>query len=1054
MRTALCSAFALLAFLAFGQPAYSPTTVKEVDSLIQVSKGLTNEGDLQKALEINQLAEKLALEKLGPESAAYGKTRYNHGRVEHFNNNYPEAERSYLQAEEILRKAAGDNRKDHEACLQNLGILYFALQDFPKSESFYLQALTVLEKTVGKQHADYATAAFNLGLLYFTIADYDRAEARYLEAKDILSATVGTTHPHYLGCIINIASLYSYLERYEMAERYHFEVRNTLEQMGLSESPYYSGNLINLGSMYQSMGDHRKAERILAEAKAIVTKTLGTEDPSYALCVYNQAGLYSNMNNHKAAEALYLEAMSIQEKVLGKQHQDYVKSLSGLANTYLQMEETEKATAFFLEARTLGEQVLGPTHPDHLTTTSNLALLYDKTGQFEKAESLFLENLSNIEKSVGRNNHLYAINLNNLASLYLSSGNAPKGSSLLQQAEAIWGQQHSRESQDYVHCLLNLALLDLRADDLAAASRRHREAGQIQQSLLLRAAKHLTERELTLLVLDFSHDLDAYLSLAVQIPNDPDYLGFCADNLLFYKGFLLNVAHQVRNSTMSDSLLGDKMDQLRSLHHRLAVQYSSPDAERDPAGIADLENRANALEKELTNSITDFEQIFRQVNWKEVRATLANEEAAIEFVRVVENDTARYAAFVVRRDASAPKFVALIQESVLKSLLGGRHKSEKEKSPPNPGLYANSARGAKPVRPADYGTRLFNALWKPLEPALAGIKKIYFSPAGLLHQINLKAVQVPGKPGVLADEYDLVQVGSTRQLVLPDNRQRISNTAVLFGGLSYAPDMATTRAPSPPSEAVEDLLGSPHFTAFRGSGDEGSTWAFLPETRAEVAEIAHLLEQKSYSARVFQGADGTEEAFKSIGSSHGVTSSHPVTRSPRVLHLATHGFFFPDPAPQRGEFATDSTLWGGRGAAHPMIRSGLILAGGNHAWATGKPLREGMEDGILTAYEISQMNLSNTELVVLSACETGLGDISGNEGVYGLQRAFKIAGAKYLIMSLWQVPDKQTSLLMTTFYKKWLEDKMAVPEAFRAAQKELREAGLDPYQWAGFVLVE
>ena len=137
-----------------------------------------------------------------------------------------------------------------------------------------------------------------------------------------------------------------------------------------------------------------------------------------------------------------------------------------------------------------------------------------------------------------------------------------------------------------------------------------------------------------------------------------------------------------------------------------------------------------------------------------------------------------------------------------------------------------------------------------------------------------------------------------------------------------------------------------------------------------------------------------------------------------------------------------------------MIRSGLILAGGNYAWKNGKPFKEGMEDGILTAYEISQMNLSNTELVVLSACETGLGDIQGNEGVYGLQRAFKIAGAKYLIMSLWQVPDKQTSLLMTTFYKKWLEDKMTIPDAFHAAQKELREIGLDPYQWAGFVLVE
>ncbi len=139
---------------------------------------------------------------------------------------------------------------------------------------------------------------------------------------------------------------------------------------------------------------------------------------------------------------------------------------------------------------------------------------------------------------------------------------------------------------------------------------------------------------------------------------------------------------------------------------------------------------------------------------------------------------------------------------------------------------------------------------------------------------------------------------------------------------------------------------------------------------------------------------------------------------------------------------------------HPMIRSGLVLAGANYAWRTGKPLREGVEDGILTAYEISQMNLSNTELVVLSACETGLGDIQGNEGVYGLQRAFKIAGVKYLVMSLWQVPDQETSIFMTAFYRHWLENKKSIPDAFRTTQQEMRERFINPYQWAGFILVE
>jgi CHAT domain-containing protein len=137
-----------------------------------------------------------------------------------------------------------------------------------------------------------------------------------------------------------------------------------------------------------------------------------------------------------------------------------------------------------------------------------------------------------------------------------------------------------------------------------------------------------------------------------------------------------------------------------------------------------------------------------------------------------------------------------------------------------------------------------------------------------------------------------------------------------------------------------------------------------------------------------------------------------------------------------------------------MIRSGIVMAGGNYAWNTGKAFREGGDDGILTALEISQMNLSQTELVVLSACETGLGDIKGNEGVYGLQRAFKIAGAKYLLMSLWQVPDRETMEFMTTFYTHWLSDKMSIPDAYHQTQKEMKDRFLNPFSWAGFVLVQ
>jgi CHAT domain-containing protein len=219
----------------------------------------------------------------------------------------------------------------------------------------------------------------------------------------------------------------------------------------------------------------------------------------------------------------------------------------------------------------------------------------------------------------------------------------------------------------------------------------------------------------------------------------------------------------------------------------------------------------------------------------------------------------------------------------------------------------------------------------------------------------------------------------------------------------------------------------------------------LKWSEKEVENVQAALGKAGFDAQVIKGWQATEESFKQIG------QSGP---SPRILHVSTHGFFFPDPVnPQSAIQNPLSEEPVFKLSDHPMIRSGLILAGANHAWKAGRPLGN-REDGILTAYEISQLDLRNTELVVLSACETGLGHIDGNEGVFGLQRAFKIAGAKTLVMSLWQVPDYQTQELMTVFYEKLLTGKLAPRLALRAAQDEMRKRHYEPYYWAGFVVVE
>ncbi|MBK6994836.1 MAG: CHAT domain-containing protein [Lewinellaceae bacterium] len=483
---------------------------------------------------------------------------------------------------------------------------------------------------------------------------------------------------------------------------------------------------------------------------------------------------------------------------------------------------------------------------------------------------------------------------------------------------------------------------------------------------------------------------------------------------------------------------------LKGYRRRLASEYAKPIAERIDVEV--LHEKANTAEKELARTVAGYTEVIRQVKWQEVQSALKPNDAAIEFVHFKVNfpkttDNTVYAALLLLPGAEQPRFIPLFEEKQLDSLLL-RNSDRNELYVKQ--LYSLANRGVIVVdKPRK---TLYNILWQPLEKELIGVNTIYYAPSGLLHRLNLAAIPI-NPDSVLSDRYQLVELGSTRQLVIPNQVKSSTNDALLFGGIRYEADTTVIRSSNtrPDSSSIVSR-GALNFS-YADSTLRSGQWNYLPFTEKEVNSVEKMLQKGGVNTQTYAAYNATEEAFKSIGA-----SGNP---SPRILHIATHGFFFPDPQTSEG-IKTLPTLNEPvfKISEHPMIRSGLILAGANHAWKTGTPLKPGMEDGILTAYEISQMNLSNTELVVLSACETGLGDIQGNEGVYGLQRAFKIAGAKYLIMSLWQVPDKQTSLLMTTFYKKWLEANMTIPEAFRAAQKELRDAGLDPYQWAGFVLVE
>ena len=422
------------------------------------------------------------------------------------------------------------------------------------------------------------------------------------------------------------------------------------------------------------------------------------------------------------------------------------------------------------------------------------------------------------------------------------------------------------------------------------------------------------------------------------------------------------------------------------------------------------------LEREMARKIPDYASLnlVGNINWKELQSGLQSNEVLIEFIQFEignvftnwENDQ-QYAALIISPKSKELIYQPLFKQSELESIL------KQEASSVNANELYRGAVGSR-AKNNNYGKQLYEILWRPLLPFLKDNEKIYIIPSGTINQLALAAIPVDEQT-VLMEHYQLAQRNGYRSFFEDVATGKPENFEFeLFGGIDYDAQIGSTAATT------------------------SGAWSYLAGTLDEVTMLSSIISSKTN--HLYTGSKATEKVF------YDVTQ----TPTPKVLHLATHGYFFKKPNKNMGSSVSENSL---AKAKNPLLRSGLILAGGNHSWSGTEPTTLG-NDGILSAAEVSNLNLENTYLVVLSACETGLGDISGNEGVFGLQRAFKTAGANYLLMSLWKVPDAETSEFMQHFYTEWnrLGD---LEEAFRSTQKIMKATyPNEPYKWAAFVLVK
>lgn len=788
----------------------------------------------------------------------------------------------------------------------------------------------------------------------------------------------------------------------------------------------YLRSLYFLGNVYYHMGDnYERAEQCYLEVKAIEEYTVGVNSLEYAGILSALGVLYLRMGNYDISEKLFLEALHIKEQKLGKEHQSYGGTLNNLAIVYSARKNYEEAEKFYKANIEIIAKGLGKSSIGYAGGIMNLASIYIKTGNYVDAELLFLES-NRIFELVPDFSKIpsYMSCMEFLGELYYAMGKFDLSEHYHLIAKELREKELGKEHLSFQMSLANLSLTYWAKRDYVKAASYLTDAADMRRRLLFNASRHLSEKEVFSYTQLFEQELDQHYSFA----NDhfsvlPHFTTSCYNNTLFHKGFLLNISQRFRSQNITNTQLPDKLQQIQSHRNQLSAEYALPQAERNQAKIIALEGMVNTLEKELSRTVVGYGEVVRQVQWQDVQAALKPDEVALEFLHFnYENPKPTgkvlYAALLLKPNQSYPIFIPLFDEKALEALIPplDRLRSEYINQ-----LYQNNATA--------------RLIWAPLEAHLQEVKTVYYAPSGLLHRINLAALST-GPRGILADKHNFVTLGSTRQLVAPSQFASAQTTAALYGAIQYDMDSTAIRPVSVNKNASHRGLDFNQID----STLRGRTWGFLKYSEKETTQIAAALQKAKIPNILHKGYSASEESFKAIGKQ---------SPSPRILHLSTHGYFFPDPKTQVDTAAGPAFKL----SDHPMIRSGLILAGANHAWQTGRPLGN-REDGVLTAYEISQMNLSNTELVVLSACETGLGEIRGSEGVYGLQRAFKSAGAKTLVMSLWQVPDYQTQELMALFYQKLIYQKQTAHQALLNAQREMRQKGYAPYYWAGFVMVE
>jgi CHAT domain-containing protein len=931
------------------------------------------------------------------------------------------------------------------------------LKNYEKGLYWGKKGLSLFDNS--KNSVYYAELSGEMADCYYSLTNYPKAIIFYTQALQIIKENYENNNKSCWYWLSKLASCFAELGDYKKA------IEIELQSLVRDENFAIAFSYLNLSNYYLKIGDINKHKEYLSK----YNNSMWSPELEKAIAFEYQK------NNKDAVAVDYQKSIENQKnkiehskKQFGENSKSYAAALEKLASLYSTVNCYQEAIIKMLNVVTIYKNLYSESDRRYLTAMSNLALYYGKNQDYSKAleignavlqaqqkaieiaDSTRITSLNKLDFFSNSFLFLYdryrdiAVSLHNLAFYHSALGDYDNAIMLDSDAILILKKVGNEGNYDDTRPMETLASYYLATKNFVYSFNLMNQLFSIRKGIINDKFLIYDEEERTNfwdnLKNSYESNNPSYSYDCIQY--NPSVTGFAYDNELFKKGLLLNTFMQFKRSILesSDTILINRWVQYQNLKYKI-LQIAEKST-NEQSQIDSLQLKAKKLDNELAKKSSVYLKSKKDLNvcWEDIQSNIKEGEAVFEFssFRYFHKDwtdSTLYCVLVLKKEMKFPLMISLFEQKQLDSLFVG------VTAEPN-FLYAS--RGVEttynPIIPN--GKKLYDLIWKPLEEYLADVKTVYYSPSGTLHQVAFAALPID-TISYLCDKYNLVQLSSTRQLATSEwqsTPSQISN-ATLFGGIKYdlePQEIAELQRSTPLKEKPFSRGFVSDSTFCRGSINA------LKGTKIEVDSISVELQSKNINTTLYTGIGANEQTFKSL-----------TNQNIGVLHIATHGFFFPDIKEKPEEM--DRFMLAGeqrfRNTPNPLLRSGLILAGGNRAWQGKEPF-PGLEDGILTAQEISEMYLPNTELVVLSACETGLGDIQGGEGVFGLQRAFKLAGAKSILMSLWKVPDSETAEMMQSFYGKWLAG-MDRREAFRFAQKELRNKyPKEPYKWAGFVMVD